>query len=57
MTGRTTDSERILLYLVDQMNKHYERELNSFDVNERIKLIEGYNQKTGSRKQAESYAL
>ena len=36
----STDSERILLYLVDQMNKHYERELNSFDVNERIKLIE-----------------
>ena len=36
----TTDSERILLYIVDQMNKHYVSELNSFDVNERIKLIE-----------------
>ena len=36
----STDSERILLYIVDQMNRHYESELNSFDVNERIKLIE-----------------
>ncbi len=35
-----TDSERILLYIVDQMNKHYVSELNSFDANERIKLIE-----------------
>ena len=35
-----TDSERILLYIVDQVNKHYVDELNSFDVNERIKLIE-----------------
>ena len=36
----TTDSERILLYLVDKVNKHYLQELNSFDVNERIKLVE-----------------
>ena len=36
----STDSERILLYIVDQMNKHYIRELNSFDVNERIKLVD-----------------
>ena len=36
----TTDSERILLYIVDQMNKHYVQELNSFDVNERIGLID-----------------
>jgi glutamine amidotransferase len=36
----TTDSERILLYIVDQMNKHYISELNGFDANERIKLIE-----------------
>ncbi len=35
-----TDSERILLYIVDQMNKHYISELNGFDANERIKLIE-----------------
>ena len=37
----TTDSERILLYIVDQVNKHYVSELNTFDANERIKLIEG----------------
>lgn len=36
----STDSERILLYLVDQVNKHYISELNSFDANERIHLIE-----------------
>lgn len=36
----TTDSERILLYIVDQMNKHYISELNGFDANERIQLIE-----------------
>jgi glutamine amidotransferase len=35
-----TDSERILLYIVDQLNKHYVSEQNCFDVNERIKLIE-----------------
>ncbi len=36
----STDSERILLYIIDQMNKHYEDEQNSFDANERIRLIE-----------------
>ena len=36
----STDSERILLYIVDQMNKHYISELNGFDANERIQLIE-----------------
>ena len=36
----TTDSERILLYIVDQVNKHYIREQNSFDANERIRLVE-----------------
>ena len=33
----TTDSERILLYIVDQVNKHYIREQNSFDANDRIR--------------------
>lgn len=36
----TTDSERILCYIVDRVNRHYESELNSFDVNERIGLID-----------------
>ncbi|MBO4864273.1 MAG: class II glutamine amidotransferase [Eubacterium sp.] len=35
-----TDSERILLYIVDQINKTFLQELNSFDVNERIHLLE-----------------
>lgn len=36
----STDSERILLYIVDRVNRKYEQEMNSFDVNERIRLIE-----------------
>ncbi len=36
----TTDSERILLYIVDSMNQSYEQERGSFDVNDRIRLIE-----------------
>lgn len=36
-----TDSERILLYIVAQMNKHYISDFNDFDANERIRLIEG----------------
>ena len=36
----TTDSERILYYIVDQMNKRYIKEPNTFDANERIRLIE-----------------
>ncbi|MBR6223924.1 MAG: class II glutamine amidotransferase [Lachnospiraceae bacterium] len=35
-----TDSERILMYIVDEVNKHYEDEMNSFDVNERIRLVD-----------------
>ena len=35
-----TDSERILYYIVDQMNKHYIREQNSFDANERLRLVD-----------------
>ena len=35
-----TDSERILLYIVAQMNKHYISDFNDFDANERIRLIE-----------------
>jgi Predicted glutamine amidotransferase len=35
-----TDSERVLLYIVDHVNKYYEREQNSFDANERIRLID-----------------
>lgn len=36
----STDSERILLYIVDQVNKHYVSEQNSFDANDRIRLID-----------------
>ena len=36
----TTDSERVLLYLVDQINENLEDELNSFDVNERFQVAE-----------------
>ena len=35
-----TDSERILLYLVDRINENLEDELNSFDVNERFQVAE-----------------
>ena len=35
-----TDSERILLYIVDQVNHQLQQEWNSFDVNERIQLID-----------------
>ena len=35
-----TDSERILLYIVDQVNKRFLCDLNSFDVNERLQLID-----------------
>ena len=35
-----TDSERILLYLVDRINEILEDELNSFDVNERFYVVE-----------------
>ena len=35
-----TDSERILLYIVDHVNKHYFNEMNSFDANDRIRLID-----------------
>ena len=36
----STDSERILLYIVDQVNRHFMEDLNLFDVNERMYLIE-----------------
>ena len=36
----TTDSERILLYIVDHINRHYMQEMNSFDANERIRLVD-----------------
>lgn len=36
----TTDSERILLYIIDQVNKSFLQDMNSFDVNERINLID-----------------
>ena len=39
----STDSERILLYIVDQVNKHYVSEQNSFDANDRIRLIDKMN--------------
>ncbi|MBR6402002.1 MAG: class II glutamine amidotransferase [Eubacterium sp.] len=35
-----TDSERILLYIIDHVNRVFLRELNSFDVNERVRLLE-----------------
>ena len=35
-----TDSERILLYIVDRINSELEEELNGFDANERIRLID-----------------
>jgi len=35
-----TDSERILLYIVDHVNRHYYQEMNSFDANERIRLLD-----------------
>lgn len=35
-----TDSERILLYLLSQVNKKLLCDLNSFDVNERLELID-----------------
>ena len=37
----TTDSERILMYLVDQINKKILDDMNFFDVNERFKTVEG----------------
>lgn len=36
----STDSERVLLYLVDRINENLEDELNSFDVNERFQVAE-----------------
>ena len=36
----TTDSERILLYIVDHVNRHYLQEMNSFDANDRIRLVD-----------------
>ena len=36
----TSDSERILLYLVDRINGNLEDELNSFDVNERFRVAD-----------------
>ena len=36
----TTDSERILLYLVDHINKHYFNEMNTFDANDRIRIVD-----------------
>ena len=36
----TTDSERILLYIIDQVNRLFLQDLNSFDVNERLELID-----------------
>ena len=36
----TTDSERILLYLVDQINKKILDDMNFFDVNERFRTVE-----------------
>ena len=36
----TTDSERILLFLVDHINKHYFNEMNSFDANDRIRIVD-----------------
>ena len=36
----STDSERILLYLVDQVNRRFMDDLNLFDVNERMKLVD-----------------
>ena len=35
-----TDSERILLYIVDHINRHYMQEMNCFDANERIRLVD-----------------
>lgn len=36
----STDSERILLYIIDRVNALLEEELNGFDVNARVELIE-----------------
>ena len=36
----STDSERVLLYLVDQVNKKILDDMNFFDVNERFKTVE-----------------
>ena len=36
----SSDSERVLLYIIDRVNKLLEEELNGFDVNARIELIE-----------------
>lgn len=36
----STDSERVLLYLVDQINKQIIDDMNFFDVNERFKTVE-----------------
>lgn len=36
----STDSERILLYIIDQINKKFLCDMNSFDVNERLELID-----------------
>ena len=41
----TTDSERILLYLVDQINKKIIDDMNFFDVNERFKTVEAVIEK------------
>ena len=35
----STDSERILMYIIDKVNRKYMRDLNDFDVNERLELI------------------
>ena len=36
----STDSERILLYLVDRINENLENDWNSFDINERFSVVE-----------------
>ena len=36
----TTDSERILLYIVDRINQKFYDDMNSFDVNDRMELLE-----------------
>lgn len=36
----STDSERILLYIIDMVNRKFLCDLNSFDVNERLELID-----------------
>lgn len=36
----STDSERILLYLVDRINENLENDWNSFDVNDRFQVVD-----------------